>query len=69
VTVNPDPGWTPLFVTAGGVVETGGTLSHGAIVSREYSIPAVTGVRHATRQLQSGQCIAVDGKNGVVSWA
>jgi pyruvate,water dikinase len=70
VTVNADPGWTPLFVTAGGVVlETGGMLSHGAIVSREYGIPAVTGVRHATRQLQSGQCITVDGKNGVVSWA
>jgi phosphohistidine swiveling domain-containing protein len=70
VTVNADPGWTPLFVTAGGVVlETGGMLSHGAIVSREYGIPAVTGVRHATRQLHSGQCITVDGKNGVVSWA
>jgi phosphohistidine swiveling domain-containing protein len=70
VTVNADPGWTPLFVTAGGVVlETGGMLSHGAIVSREYGIPAVTGVRHATRQLRSGQCITVDGKNGVVSWS
>jgi len=70
VAVNADPGWTPLFVTAGGVVlETGGMLSHGAIVSREYGIPAVTGVRHATRQLRSGQCITVDGKNGVVSWA
>jgi phosphohistidine swiveling domain-containing protein len=70
VAVNADPGWTPLFVTAGGVVlEAGGMLSHGAIVSREYGIPAVTGVRHATRQLHSGQCITVDGKNGVVSWA
>jgi phosphohistidine swiveling domain-containing protein len=70
VAVNADPGWTPLFVTAGGVVlETGGMLSHGAIVSREYGIPAVTGVRHATRQLHSGQCITVDGKNGVVSWS
>jgi len=70
VAVNADPGWTPLFVTAGGVVlETGGMLSHGAIASREYGIPAVTGVYHATRQLHSGQCITVDGKNGVVSWA
>jgi pyruvate,water dikinase len=69
VAVNADPGWTPLFVTAGGVVlETGGMLSHGAIVSREYGIPAVAGVHHATRQLHSGQCITVDGKNGVVSW-
>ncbi len=69
VTVNADTGWTPLFVTAGGVVlETGGMLSHGAIVSREYGIPAVAGVRHATRQLHSGQCITLDGKNGVVSW-
>jgi phosphohistidine swiveling domain-containing protein len=70
VAVNADPGWTPLFVTAGGVVlETGGMLSHGAIVSREYGIPAVTGVHHATRQLHSGQWITVDGKNGVVSWS
>jgi phosphohistidine swiveling domain-containing protein len=70
VAINADPGWTPLFVTAGGVVlETGGMLSHGAIVSREYGIPAVTGVRHATRRLHSGQRITVDGKNGVVSWA
>jgi pyruvate,water dikinase len=70
VAVNADPGWTPLFVTAGGVVlETGGMLSHGAIVSREYGIPAVTGVRHATRQLHSGQCVTLDGSNGVVSWA
>jgi pyruvate,water dikinase len=65
VTVATDPGWTPLFVGAGGLVlETGGMLSHGAIVSREYGIPAVTGVRHATQQIQSGQVITVDGNRG-----
>jgi phosphohistidine swiveling domain-containing protein len=68
VTVNTDPAWTPLFVSAGGVVlETGGMLSHGAIVSREYGIPAVTGVRDATRHLHSGQVITVDGNHGIVS--
>ena len=67
VTVATDPGWTPLFVGAGGLVlETGGMLSHGAIVSREYGIPAVTGVRHATRQIQSGQVITVDGNRGYI---
>jgi len=68
VAVYADPGWRPLFVTAGEVVlKTGGMLSHGAIVSREYGIPAITSVRHATRPFNSGQCITVDGKNGVVS--
>ena len=68
VTVNTDPAWTPLFISAGGVVlETGGMLSHGAIVSREYGIPAVTGVRDATRHLHSGQIITVDGNRGIVS--
>ncbi|RLC90959.1 MAG: hypothetical protein DRI77_14405, partial [Chloroflexi bacterium] len=68
VTVNTDPAWTPLFISAGGVVlETGGMLSHGAIVSREYGIPAVTGVRDATRHLHNGQVITVDGNRGIVS--
>ena len=68
VTVNTDPAWTPLFISAGGVVlETGGMLSHGAIVSREYGIPAVTGVRDATRHLHDGQIITVDGNRGIVS--
>jgi phosphohistidine swiveling domain-containing protein len=68
ITVNTDPAWTPLFISAGGVVlETGGMLSHGAIVSREYGIPAVTGVRDATHYLHNGQIITVDGNQGIVS--
>ena len=50
VAPSTDPGWTPLFLTAGGLVmEMGGPMSHGAIVAREYGIPAVVGVPDATR--------------------
>lgn len=62
-----DPGWTPLFVTAGGLVmELGGTLSHGVIIAREYGIPAVVGVKNATKIIKTGQSVTVDGSNGVV---
>lgn len=62
-----DPGWTPLFVAADGLVmELGGTLSHGVIIAREYGIPAVVGVKDATRIIKTGQRITVDGNNGVV---
>jgi pyruvate,water dikinase len=68
VAPSTDPGWTPLFLTAGGLVmEMGGPMSHGAIVAREYGIPAVVGVPGATERIQSGQTIAVDGASGVVS--
>ncbi|MFN2255778.1 MAG: PEP/pyruvate-binding domain-containing protein [Candidatus Promineifilaceae bacterium] len=61
------PAWTPLFAMAGGVVtDIGGPLSHGSIVSREYGIPAVMGTTAATRVIQSGQTITVDGDNGYV---
>ncbi len=63
-----DPGWTPLFMTAGGLVmEMGGAISHGAVVAREYGIPAVVGVLGATERIITGQQITVDGSNGVVS--
>lgn len=63
-----DPGWTPLFVTAGGLVmELGGTLSHGVIIAREYGIPAVVGVGNATKVIKTGQIITVDGNKGIVS--
>ena len=63
-----DPGWTPLFLHAAGLVmECGGMLSHGAIVAREYGIPAVVNVTAATQQIQSGQFLRVDGTQGVVS--
>lgn len=68
VTSNTDPGWTPVFPKLGGLItETGGILSHGAIVSREYNIPAVTAVNDATKILKTGQRITVDGNEGVVT--
>jgi rifampicin phosphotransferase len=63
-----DPGWTPLFLTAGGLVmEMGGAMSHGAVVAREYGIPAVVGVLGATQRIITGQHITVDGSNGIIS--
>ena len=68
VTPSTDPGWTPLFLTAGGLVmEMGGANSHGAVVAREYGIPAVVGVLGATRRITTGQRIRVDGTSGVVA--
>lgn len=62
-----DPGWTPLFLTAGGLVmEMGGANSHGAVVAREYGIPAVVGVARATERLVTGQRITVDGTAGAI---
>ena len=64
-----DPGWTPLFVNAAGLVlECGGTLSHGAVIAREMNIPAVV-LSGATSLFQDGESIVVDGRNGVVSRA
>jgi len=62
-----NPVWTPLFAIASGVVtEVGGILSHGAIVAREYGIPAVMSLAGATRCVPDGQIITVDGNKGVV---
>ena len=70
VAPSTDPGWTPLFLTAAGLVmEMGGAMSHGAVVAREYGIPAVVGVANATTAIKSGQKITVDGGAGVVSLA
>jgi rifampicin phosphotransferase len=67
VAPSTDPGWTPLFLTAGGLVmEMGGANSHGAVVAREYGIPAVVGVRAATERLTTGQEVTVDGTAGTV---
>ena len=63
-----DPSWTPLFGLAGAVVaETGGRLSHAAIVAREYGIPAVMGATAATTILANGQTITVNGTNGTIT--
>jgi pyruvate,water dikinase len=62
-----NPSWTPLFMIAKAVVtEVGGMLSHGAVVAREYQIPAVLGVRSATKILKDGMEITVDGGTGEV---
>jgi rifampicin phosphotransferase len=62
-----DPGWTPLFINAGGIVlEIGGALQHGAVVAREYGIPCVSGLEDATSRLQDGQLVEVDGTQGQV---
>lgn len=62
------PAWTPLFAMASAVVtDIGGPLSHGSIVAREYSIPAVMGTGVATRRIKSGQMITVDGSAGTVT--
>jgi pyruvate,water dikinase len=68
VTSNTDPGWTPVFPKLKGLItETGGILSHGAVVSREYNIPAVTAVTDATKILRTGQKVTIDGNDGVVT--
>jgi pyruvate,water dikinase len=65
VTRFTDPGWTPLFNLIDGVVtETGGLLSHAAVISREYGIPAVLAVPQATQRIQDGEIIVLDGDSG-----
>lgn len=62
-----DSGWAPLLARAGGLIaEVGGRLSHGAIVAREYRIPAVMDVQNATQRLQDGQLIRIDGQQGTI---
>ena len=62
-----DPAWTPLFLRASAVVmEVGGYLSHGAIVAREYGLPAVVNVPHALTAVEDGQVLTVDGDTGEV---
>ncbi|MBD3194644.1 MAG: hypothetical protein GF317_06295 [Candidatus Lokiarchaeota archaeon] len=62
-----DPGWTPIFSKIGGLItETGGVLSHGAVVSREYGIPAVTNISNACKFLKTGQNVTLNGFNGKV---
>lgn len=63
-----DPGWTPLFLSAGGLVmELGGMITHGSVIAREYGIPAVVGVHNATTRLTTGQRVRVDGSQGRVT--
>ncbi len=63
-----DPSWTPLFLTAAGLVmEVGGMMTHGAVVAREYGIPAIVGVDQATRRLHTGQRVRVNGSTGQIA--
>jgi rifampicin phosphotransferase len=67
VTAYTDPSWTPLFVTIEGLVtEVGGLMTHGAVIAREYGVPAVVGVEHATELIPDGQRIRVHGTDGYV---
>jgi phosphoenolpyruvate synthase/pyruvate phosphate dikinase len=67
VTAFTDPSWTPLFVSIKGLVtEVGGLMTHGAVIAREYGIPAVVGVENATRLIKDGQRIRVNGTDGYV---
>jgi pyruvate,water dikinase len=67
VAPSTDPGWTPLFLTAGALVmEMGGMMSHGAVVAREYGIPAVVNVPGATIAIRTGDRLRVDGDRGTV---
>ena len=62
-----DPSWTPLFVAITGLVaEVGGLMTHGAVIAREYGLPAVVGVVDATRLIPDGQRIRVHGTDGYV---
>ncbi|MGH8080354.1 MAG: PEP-utilizing enzyme, partial [Lysobacter sp.] len=67
VTPYTDPSWTPLFVSIKGLVtEVGGLMTHGAVIAREYGLPAVVSVEHATRLIRDGQRIRVHGTEGYI---
>ena len=67
VTSYTDPSWTPVFVTIAGLVtEVGGAMSHGAVITREYGLPAVVGVENAMKLIKNGQQIRVNGTEGYV---
>jgi len=67
VTTFTDPSWTPLFVSIKGLItEVGGLMTHGAVIAREYGIPAVVGVENATKVIKDGQRIRVNGTDGYI---
>ena len=67
VTAYTDPSWTPAFVAIKGLVtEVGGLMTHGAVIAREYGLPAVVGVEGATKLIRDGQRIRVHGTDGYV---
>ena len=67
VTASTDPSWTPLFLAIKGLVtEVGGLMTHGAVIAREYGLPAVVGVEHATQLIEDGQRIRLNGTDGYI---
>ncbi len=67
VTPSTDPAWLPLLhLAAGLIVETGGLLSHGSVIAREYGLPAVANIPNATTRFHTGDCVLVDGSTGIV---
>ncbi|WP_267081316.1 MULTISPECIES: PEP-utilizing enzyme [Limnobaculum] len=67
-TERTDPGWAPLFPTAGGLlIERGSTLFHSAVVAREMGIPAIVGIPNITRLLRNGEYVRMDGGAGTVT--
>lgn len=67
VTSYTDPGWTPLFTSAVGlIIEVGGMMSHGSVIAREYGIPAVAGIENATNIIRDGSRIRINGTEGYV---
>ena len=67
VTGFTDPSWTPTFLGIDGLVtEVGGLMTHGAVIAREYGLPAVVGVEHATQLIRDGQRIRIHGTEGYV---
>jgi pyruvate,water dikinase len=69
VTAHTDPSWSPLFVAIAGLVtEVGGLMTHGAVIAREYGLPAVVGVDQATRLIPAGERIRVNGTDGYIEF-
>jgi len=69
VTMSTDPSWTPLFLKIGGLImDAGSTMSHGAVVAREYGVPAVVGVGNATSILKDGQKVKINGESGAIEF-
>ncbi len=69
ITTYTDPSWTPLFVSIKGLVtEVGGLMTHGAVIAREYGLPAVVGAENATSLIQDGQKIRVNGTEGYIEF-
>ncbi|HZK02321.1 MAG TPA: PEP-utilizing enzyme, partial [Anaerovoracaceae bacterium] len=69
VTAYTDPSWTPVFISIKGLItEVGGMMTHGAVVAREYGLPAVVSVENATKLIKDGQRVRINGTEGYVEF-